>query len=68
VLHSDLFPDFGCDGELVELPERWTQLLTVEDREETDTCKAPRAKVSSSPSHRVLTMAVHYARILLRTP
>ena len=29
MLHSDLFPEFGCDGELIELPERCTQLLTV---------------------------------------
>jgi len=29
MLHSDLFPEFGCDGELIELPERSTQLLTV---------------------------------------
>lgn len=29
MLHSDLFPEFGCDGELIELPERCTQVLTV---------------------------------------
>lgn len=29
MLHSDLFPEFGCDGELIELPERCTELLTV---------------------------------------
>jgi hypothetical protein len=29
MLHSDLFPEFGCDGELMELPERCTQLLTI---------------------------------------
>ena len=29
MLHSDLFPELGCDGELIELPERCTQLLTV---------------------------------------
>ena len=29
MLHSDLFPDFGCDGELIEIPERCTQMLTV---------------------------------------
>ena len=22
MLHSDLFPEFGCDGELIELPNR----------------------------------------------
>ena len=27
--HSDLFPEFGCNGELVELPERCTPTLTV---------------------------------------
>jgi hypothetical protein len=25
-LHSDLFPEFGCDGELIELSERSTQM------------------------------------------
>ena len=30
MLHSDLFPEFGCDGELIEIPERSTQMLTVE--------------------------------------
>ena len=29
MLHSDLFPEFGCDGELIELPERRTKMLTV---------------------------------------
>ena len=29
MLHSDLFPEFGCDGELIKLPERCTQILTV---------------------------------------
>jgi len=29
MLHSDLFPEFGCDGELIEIPERSTQMLTV---------------------------------------
>ena len=29
MLHSDLFPEFGCDGELIELPERSTQLLRL---------------------------------------
>jgi hypothetical protein len=28
-LHSDLFPEFGCDGELIEVLERSTQLVTV---------------------------------------
>ena len=28
-LHSNLFPEFGCDGELIELPERSTQMITV---------------------------------------
>ena len=29
MLHSDLFPEVGCDGELIELPERCIQPLTV---------------------------------------
>ena len=29
MLHSDLFPEFGCDGELIELHERCTKTLTV---------------------------------------
>jgi len=29
MMHSDLFPDFGCDGKLIEIPERSTQLITV---------------------------------------
>jgi len=29
MLHSDLFPKFGCDGQLIELPELCTQILTV---------------------------------------
>jgi hypothetical protein len=29
MLHSDLFPAFGCDGELIEIPERSTQMVTV---------------------------------------
>ena len=29
MLHSDLFPEFGCDGELIDLPEQSTRMLTV---------------------------------------
>ena len=29
MLHSDLFPELGCNGELIEITERCTQLLTV---------------------------------------
>ena len=29
MLHSDLFPAFRCDGELIEIPERCPQLVTV---------------------------------------
>ena len=29
MLHSDLFLEFGCEGELIEVPERCTQLITV---------------------------------------
>jgi hypothetical protein len=29
MLHSDLFPEFGCEGELIDLPEQSTQTLTV---------------------------------------
>jgi hypothetical protein len=29
MLHSDLFPEFGCDRELIEIPELCTQILTV---------------------------------------
>lgn len=29
MLQSDLFPEFGCDGELIELPERCTDALAV---------------------------------------
>ena len=28
-LHSDLFPEFGCDGELIEIPGRCTDAATV---------------------------------------
>jgi len=29
MLHSHLHPAFGCNGELIDLPERSTQVLTV---------------------------------------
>src|SRR5262249_54890368 len=29
MLHSNLHPAFGCDGELIDLPERSTRVLTV---------------------------------------
>ena len=29
MLHSDLIPEFGCDGELIDLPEQSTKILTV---------------------------------------
>jgi len=28
MLHSDLFPEFGCDGALIEIPERCTPRVT----------------------------------------
>jgi hypothetical protein len=37
MLHSDLFPAFGCDGELIELPERSTQGITVKFCEKCET-------------------------------
>jgi len=29
MLHSDLFPEFGCDGELIEIPDQCTDAVTV---------------------------------------
>jgi hypothetical protein len=29
MLHGDLFPEFGCDGELIDLPEQFAQALTL---------------------------------------
>jgi len=37
MLHSDLFPEFGCDGELIVIPERSTQLVTVKRCEKCET-------------------------------
>jgi len=37
MLHSDLFPAFGCDGELIELPERSTKIITVRCCEKCET-------------------------------
>jgi hypothetical protein len=36
-LHRDLLPEFGCDGELIEVPERSTQLVTVKRCEKCET-------------------------------
>ena len=37
MLHSDLFPEFGCDGELIEVLERCTQMITVKRCKKCDT-------------------------------
>jgi hypothetical protein len=37
MLPGDLFPEFGCDGELIELPERCTQMVTVKRCEKCET-------------------------------
>lgn len=42
MLHSDLFdlfPEFGCDGELIELPERCSQVLTVAQCAKWELCR-----------------------------
>src|SRR5215469_9825372 len=37
MLHTDLFPELGCDGELIDLPEQSTQLITVKRCEKCET-------------------------------
>ena len=59
--HSDLFPEFGCTGELIPLPEWSTR------RVRTHLCSACGTEIRLSPNSRLATVVYPGMRSKLPT-